>query len=205
MKDLIIGIDQSYTNFGIAIIYSKENIDAKSIDLSKFQNKIEKRLAVREALENMLFTFANKYFANKYNVKIIFERIRTFSVQAGGSQGFGLKPHYMIDTGKMIGTIIDIAYRYNVKCYSVDTRSWKSQVVGTTKSYLGDNKYYTVQYVQNELKIDCRRSSSSGEVLKYIRGKNAGKIKYDDDKADAICIGLYGLLDGNKQKLNLEE
>ena len=47
-----------------------------------------------------------------------------------------------------------------------------------------DTKSETLEYVKNKLNIDC--------------GDN-------DDKADSICISLYGLLPQSKQNLKLEE
>lgn len=196
-----IGLDQSYSNFGIAIaIDNKIKLKTSYNFPSKF-TKTEKRLFIKRKLISI---FKKLYIDYKINdIIIIFERIRTFSEQKDKKQGFGIKPVYMVETGKMLGTIIDTAYENGINCYSVDTRAWKSQIVGSSKSVHGDTKLLTVRFVEKMLGIDCKLYKN--DILqRYIRGKNAGKVKYNDDMADAICIALYGFISESKQKLRLE-
>jgi hypothetical protein len=82
--------------------------------------------------------------------------------------------------------------------YSVDTRSWKSKIVGsskarTTKDGKRDAKGDTIKYVQT-LGFDL-----------FIRTDRNGNDIYDDDAADSACIALYGFIPANQQKLLLEE
>ena len=55
---------------------------------------------------------------------------------------------------------------YPQKVYSVDTRCWKSRVIGQSKG----NKSVSVKYIKNRF-----------------------GLKLNDDAADAACISLFGL------------
>jgi Holliday junction resolvasome RuvABC endonuclease subunit len=76
----------------------------------------------------------------------------------------------MIKTGVSILTcIIDVAYANGIKVYSVDTRAWKSAVIGTSKPKGGDKKLPALEFV-----------------------KSLGFEVYDDDDAaDSACIALF--------------
>jgi len=110
---------------------------------------------------------------------VVCERIRTFSMgknKNGGKPLQFMNIGYIKATGALIATIVDVAYQFGVKVYSVDTRSWKAQVVGTTKG----GKAPTLAYV-----------------------KSLGFDVKNDDAADSACIALYPFC--KKQNLKLEE
>ena len=161
----VIGIDESYKNIGISVIKDNEVIKHKSYSYKGCKNKTEKRKYVKKMI---------KYFTNRYKCDIIIlERVRHFSA------GF-MSKSYIAATSALIACIVDTAYEFNIPVYSVDTRSWKSQIVGTSKHKENESKKQpTIDFVQNVLGIDVK----------------------DDDEADAICIGLYGFIPKEKQKL----
>lgn len=184
-KKIIIGIDQAYTRTGISIVADGELIKVKSISFKGCRNKIEKRKHLRNILDILLSNLSKKAIL----VAIYVERIRTFSQGQGKKGGFGLRPSYLKSTGALIGMIVDKASEYNVQVYSVDTRSWKSKVIGTSKG----GKQPAVDLIQ-----------SKGFDL-FLRENKKGEKIYDDDAADSACIALYGFIDAKQQKLLLEE
>lgn len=156
----IIGIDESYTRTGIAVTENGKLLYVDSIDFKKMKTKTEKRCAIRKALNSLILNYKPKI--------IICEKIRTFS------QGF-ISKSYISATGALIATIVDIAFKHDVPVYSVDTRSWKSKVVGTSKHKTSNKKLETIEFVKNEFNFD---------------------VEGNDDMADAICISLYPLKQG---------
>ena len=150
-----LGIDESYTNFGICVtegddIQSGKIIKVKSFNFKGLKSKTEKREFVRQLIKRSI----EKY---KPNV-IMVERIRTFS------KGFMGINTYIKNTAPLVTSIVDSAYPQKV--YSVDTRCWKSRVIGQSK---GD-KNVSVNFVKNRF-----------------------DMKLNDDAADAVCISLFGL------------
>ena len=125
---------------------------------------------------------------------IIVERIRL------RSQGF-LSINYILSTAGLIVNIVDLAHEYGIKVYSVDTRSWKSNIVGSSK---GKKKKVLIKKGKNKGKYKTILDNKT-DTLKYV--KNVLKIdtKGDDDVADAICISKYGFLSKSKIKLRLEQ
>ena len=204
-KKLSIGIDQSYQRTGISIAADNKLLVVRSINFPGCKNKIEKRLYIAELLSKILKTNRGK----AEEMLIIVERIRTFSQGPKQEQGFGLRPDYLKATGALIGTIVDTAYQYNVPVYSVDTRSWKSKVLGSSKtdavkykSFEKPEKAAAILFVQKQ-GFDVTIKNKDGSYKIHKKGKNAGKVYYDDDAADSACIALYAFV--NKQKLKLEE
>lgn len=182
-KTIVIGIDESYTKTGISICADGKLTKVTSIKYKGCKTKSSKRNLIRCILHKLL----PNCLREASRVIIICERIRTFT---GGSH---LRPKYLITTGALIATIVDTAYEYNVPVYSVDTRSWKSRIVGTSKHADPDNpKAETIAFV-----------TSLGFDLSWINTK--GTIKYDDDAADSACMALYGFLPKNKRTLRKEE
>lgn len=151
---ICLGIDESYTNFGISVIEGTSIANGKikkvkSYNYKGLKSKTEKRKFISKLM---------KHAIEKYNPDIIMvERIRLFS------KGF-LSKNYLITTGALIATIVDAAFPQKV--YSVDTRCWKSRVIGNSKG-------------------------SKQVSVKYVYGRYGKKL--NDDAADAVCIGLFGL------------
>lgn len=150
-----LGIDESYTNLGISItegnnITNGKIIKVKSFNFKGLKTKTEKRKFVYRLIQESI----EKY---KPNI-ILVERIRTYS------KGFMGINTYIKNTAPLVAVIVDASFPQKV--YSVDTRCWKSRVIGNSK---GD-KSVSVKYIQNRF----------------------GR-KLNDDAADAVCISLFGL------------
>lgn len=199
---IVIGVDQSYTRTGLSIIADGKPMHVTSLDFKGLQSKSEKRLHLRQVLVRLI----PKMLKKASEVLIICERVRTFSASFGskkkGGNDQGLNPKFLMMTGALVCTIVDTAAELGVKTYSVDTRAWKSKIIGSSKAKVGkdgkrDSKSETVEFVQ-KLGIDLfLREKKSG--------KNKGEKIFDDDAADSCCIGLYGFISPKLQNLNLEE
>lgn len=183
-------MDQSYTNTGISIAVDGELVLVTSTNYYKGvgKSKTDKRNHIRKLTRKIL----KKNIHKAKKTIILVERIRTFSAGKGGSQGFGLKPGYIKMTGALLSCIIDEAKPFKVKVYSVDTRSWKAQVVGTAKNRTKDRKLETYEFVKD-----------LGYDTSFVN--SIGNTKYDDDASDSACIALYGFIPRGNQKLLLEE
>lgn len=193
-KKIVIGIDQSYNNCGISIAADGRLVKVTSLPLSSYQNNSEKR----KALKNKLIHVIEKVNCRASQMVIICERIRTFS-------GGFLSTDYIKSTGALIACIVDVAYEYDIPVYSVDTRSWKSAIVGTSKpDASGDKKAPTIRYVKN--------LGFEDSILIPVKRKRKGSFErdgvhyiYNDDAADSACIALYGFLAPSKQSLKEEK
>lgn len=189
-KKLIIGIDESYKRTGISIVGNDKIILINSIDFSKYKNNSEKRKRLRKSLNNLFEKAKNL----SDNIIVIIERIRLMS------DGF-LNIDYIKSIGALNSVIIDCCYDFDFPVYSVDTRSWKSKIVGTTKPknnnlFVDPKKYPTIKFLIED---------GYGEKIKYYLPDNTRKKKflidkqgrkylYNDDAADSACIALYGTL-----------
>lgn len=200
--DYVIGIDQSYTRTGITILKDKEVVEMFSLNYEYCKNNSEKRTALENTLHEMVLEH------NIVNPLVITERIRL------RSQGF-LSEAYIKATGALIATIIDFFEYFNeIPVYSVDTRSWKSQIVGNSKplenSYgINKEKYRTILYLRSKglLKHIVEPYTGRGKqgvVNIKINGKKT-PCKINDDLADSYCIAMYGFLPEHKQKLKEEK
>lgn len=175
----VIGIDESYTVTGVALLLDGDIIKHKALKFKGCKCKTQKRNALRYSLSSLLKNLVEVKMVAPSDIVIICERIRTFS-------GGGLRPKYLISTGALVATIVDTAFDYQVPVYSVDTRAWKSKIVGNSKART----------------IDGKRDSKS-ETMEYV--KNTYNLDVDNDTADAICIALYGFLPASKQNLKKED
>lgn len=194
MSKICIGIDQSYKNTGWSICKDNTIIDYGNINLEHENSNTDKRNTINSMVEYLITKSLSEVKNKPHRVIIIVERIRL------RSQGF-LSMNYILSTSALIMNIVDIAYKYGIKVYSVDTRSWKSNIVGSSK---GKKKKVLITKGKNKGKYKIVTDNKT-DTLKYV--KNVLKIdtKGDDDVADAICISKYGFLDKNKRKLRLEQ
>lgn len=198
---IVIGIDQSYTRTGITVLKDKQILMMKSLNFQDCKNNTEKR----EVLKNYLGTLIVNEIYDE-DITIITERIRL------RSQGF-LSEAYIKSTGALIATIIDVAEIYGIPVYSVDTRSWKSQIVGSSKPLdnpygINPEKYRTILYLRDRgllkyIAEEYKGKGKKGVINVKIEGKKVPCI-INDDLADSYCIALYGYLPKSKQKLKEE-
>lgn len=200
--DYVIGIDQSYTRTGITILKNKEVVEMFSLDYEYCKNNSEKRTALENTLHEMVLEH------NIANPLVITERIRL------RSQGF-LSEAYIKATGALIATIIDFFEYFNeIPVYSVDTRSWKSQIVGNSKPLdnkygINPEKYRTILHLKQKGLLRFIIEPYKGRATKGIVNVNIDGIKtpckINDDLADSYCIAMYGYLPKSKQKLKEEK
>lgn len=192
-KHIVIGIDQSYNNTGISVAADGKLKKVTSISFEGCQNKSDKRFLLRNKLTCLL----DKMLHRGNLITIICERIRTFS-------GGFLSTDYIKSTGALIATIVDVASEYHVRVYSVDTRSWKSAIVGTSKGDETGNKGPTIEYVrklgfEESILVPLKRAKKGSFV------RDGAHYTWNDDAADSACIALYGFIPKSQRKLKLEE
>ena len=189
----IIGIDQSYTRTGISIATKGKPRNAFSIDFKGVKTKTQKRLLLQSTLRKVIETCLKKYDSSE--VTIIAERIRTFT-ESDSLRVDVIKAH-----SALMAYIVDTAAEYGIKVYSVDTRAWKSRVLGTSKPI-----FEPLEGVENPQKFGSVRKAIKlgfGEQMK-VKSCKTRSFRYDDDMADAICISLYGF-SGYPYTLSLEQ
>lgn len=194
---LCIGIDQSYKNCGVSISADEKLLKITHIKLEQCKTNTERRRLLKAYLDNMLKAIISK----ADSIICIIERIRLHS------QGF-LNIDYIKSMGALNAVIIDIMDEYNIPVYSVDTRCWKSQVIGTSKpkdNNLGvpKEKYPTVEW--------CIEQGFENSILRTVKGRkkkgtftrNGVRYMYDNDACDSSAISMFYFV-GDKEKLKQE-
>ena len=202
-KKIVIGVDQSYKNTGISISADGKLKKVTSLFLEKCKCNSEKRMLLKKRLTEIVA----RLLPRAEKVVCIIERIRL------RSQGF-LNIDYIKSIGALNSVIVDVMYKYDVPVYSVDTRCWKAQIVGTSKPGNPDNiwkmepeKYPTFEWLKNtypnllmSVFIDMTGSRKKKNVF-----EEDGKLwKINDDACDSAAISLFGFY-GQKDKLQLEK
>lgn len=196
-KKVVIGIDQSYNNTGISIAADGKLVKVKSLHLDKYKFNTERRRALANTLSGLL----RAVYPKAKEVVCIIERIRLHS------QGF-LNIDYIKSIGALNSVIIDTCSEYNIPVFSVDTRCWKSQVIGTSKPMpnkygVPEEKWPTVRWLIKQgweasilLEVNGRKTKGT-----FIR--DGQKYMYNNDAADSAGIAMFGFL-GNQKKLQPE-
>lgn len=195
-----IGIDQSYRRTGVSVSVDGALKLAKSIDLSRLKSKAEKRLAVSRRLGSLISHVLAHYSPS--DVVCILERVRTFS------QKF-LSVPYIKSMGALNATIADLMWQNGIKCYSVDTRAWKSGVVGYSSP--ASTKHPEALRFSRRFNMDLRKAPTALHVLKHhpaifkreavcpvtsrrqrgtFTSKSGVRCEIDDDLCDSACISL---------------
>lgn len=195
---ICIGIDQSYKCTGVSISIDGELKKIAGIDLSKFENNSEKRKMLSSYLSNML----GKIFYKSNNIICVIERIRL------RSDGF-ININYIKSIGALNSVIVDIMHTFNIPVYSVDTRAWKAQIIGTTKTQenkfgVDPKKYPTVKWIIEKGFKKSVLEKVEGRKEKGTFTKNGIKYRYNDDKADSAAISLFYFY-GKKENLKEEK
>lgn len=186
MKQVVIGIDQSYKRTGISIAADGKLLHVCSIDLTESDDKTWKRLEVKRRVERAV-SLAERKSASK--PVVIIERIRMFSQQ------FVSMP-YIKQMGALNCTIVDAAWKHAVETYSIDTRAWKAGVLGTSKPAVNDfgvppEKWPCVDWVirkgfENAVKLPVYGRRQKG-TFTDAEGK---KWEYDNDACDSAGIAM---------------
>lgn len=196
-KQLSIGIDQSYKNCGVSISADGQLLKVTHVKLEQCRTNTDRRRLLKAYLDNMLKAITSK----ADSIICIIERIRLHS------QGF-LNIDYIKSMGALNAVIIDVMDEYDIPVYSVDTRCWKSQIVGTSKpkdNNLGvpKEKYPTVEW--------CIKQGFENSVLRTVKGRkvkgtfvrNGIRYMYDSDACDSSAISMFYFV-GDKEKLKQE-
>lgn len=198
---VVIGIDQSYKNTGITIAVNGEVFRVYNVKLETFPNNSERRRELKERLIPVVKELLRSY--EPINIICIIERIRL------QSKGF-LSIDYIKSMGALNALIVDIMYRYHINTFSVDTRAWKSAVVGTSKPQenkygITPEKYPTILWNVKNGRKKFIVDYCVGKKTKGVIEKNGQRYMYDDDRSDSIGIALYGFLPKKLQKLEQEK
>lgn len=206
-KAICIGIDQSYKNTGISI--SAETYEGKikllkvsSIFLEKYNSNSVKRSILQCKLKKILVSITCK----AEEITCVIERIRLHS------QGF-LNIDYIKSIGALNALIVDTMFLYDIPVYSVDTRCWKAQIVGTSKpgnpnnSYaMEPEKYPTFEWLKMNyphLLMSVFIDMTGTRKKKNVFEENGKLWKVNDDACDSAAISLFGF-SGQKSKLQIE-
>lgn len=199
-KRVVIGIDQSYQNTGISIVADGKLRDIKSIRLDKYKNNSARRGALQVKLGCLMSAVASK----SESIVCVVERARLH----GGPTSF-INIDAIKAMGALTATIVDVMDKHGVEVYSVDTRAWKSQVVGTSKPQANkygvpDEKWPTVKWCikqgfEDKILIDV--SASKKQKGTFVR--DGKKYQYNNDAADSAGIAMYYVV-GDHDKLQLE-
>lgn len=197
-KKVVIGIDQSYNNTGISIAADGALMKVKSIRLDKLKTNSDKRRALADTLDGLL----KAVYPKAREIICIIERIRLHS------QGF-LNIDYIKSIGALNSVIVDKCHEHCVPVYSVDTRCWKSQVIGTSKPKPNDygvpeEKWPTIEWLleqgwENNILVEVEGKKTKGTFTS--KGK---KYMYNNDAADSAAIAMFGFV-GDKDKLQEEK
>lgn len=207
-KKIVIGIDQSYKNTGISI--SAETYEGKvkllkvsSVFLEKYNSNSEKRSILQCRLKRIM----GKIYSKAEEIICVIERIRL------RSQGF-INIDYIKSVGALNSVIVDTMSLYDIPVYSVDTRCWKSQIVGTSKPGNPDNsyamepeKYHTFEWLKMNypnLLMSVFIDMTGSRKKKNVFEENGKLWKINDDACDSAAISLFGFY-GQKDKLQLEK
>lgn len=196
-KRVVIGIDQSYQNTGISVAADGKLKHVKAIDLSKLKSKREKRIAVKKELEKVI----SKVKPKAGEVVCVVERIRLHTHT-------GMSVDYIKAIGALIATISDVCANHSIETYSVDTRCWKSQIVGTSKPQANSfgvppEKWPTIQWCIAQGFEDAITHEITGRKVKGTFVRDGKRYMYDNDAADSAAIAMFGFY-GDPDKLHKE-
>lgn len=197
-KELVIGIDQSYKNTGISIAADGKILKITSLHLEHLKTNKDKRRYISQKLQSIV----PKMLPKADNVVCLLERIRL------RSDGF-ISVDYIKAMAALNAIISDICGDYGVTVYSVDTRSWKAQVIGTSKPAANKRgvppeKWPTIKWVikqgfEESILVEVKNPRKQKGTFM----KNGVKYQYNDDAADSAGIAMYWFL-GEKDKLKEE-
>ena len=181
-KRYCIGLDQSYTDTGIAVVQDGKVLFVGHENFEGCKLRYDKRKRLIKRLEKLI-----DKCKSKGDVLVTIEAVRLFS---------GSNPHisvnYIFGTCALVGAIVDCCITKDVPITWVETRSWKKGVLGSSKpsqkpleGVKDKNKIASILYCIN---LGLKEKIS----YKVQQGKNKGQIRYNDNIADAICIAMCG-------------
>ena len=197
---IVIGIDQSYQNTGITVAINGIVKMSRDIELHSLKDNSTRRLVLRREL-NEIINKLNYEIAPYCNasITVLIERIRL------QSQGF-VNIDYIKSIGALNALIVDVAHSYKLQCFSVDTRAWKSTIIGTSKTQsnpygIDPHKWPTILWcIKHGYKKYIKYPIENNKKKKGVIEKNGERYSYNDNIADSIGICLYGFTNNPKLK-----
>lgn len=198
-----IGVDQSYKRTGISLSIDGRLMMVTSVDLSHYPEKRDCRVIVSSSVQKVV----SKCFSKGVdNVLVLLERIRLFS------KDFISQP-YIMSMGAMNAAVADkVALSFpnelsegRLEIMSVETRAWKSAVVGTIKKQENNfgvppEKWPTVNYIltkypefRDSIMHQSKRQKKSQKNFSFLSddAQSVVYMEYDDDACDSACISLF--------------
>lgn len=198
-----IGVDQSYKRTGISLSIDGRLMMVTSVDLSHYPEKRDCRVIVSNSVQKVV----SKCFSKGIdNVLVLLERIRLFS------KDFISQP-YIMSMGAMNAAVADkVALSFpnelsegRLEIMSVETRAWKSAVVGTIKKQENNfgvppEKWPTVNYIltkypefRDSIMHQSKRQKKSKKNFSFLSddAQSVVYMEYDDDACDSACISLF--------------
>lgn len=195
MKTVVVGVDQSYQRSGVSVAVDGKLMMVTSISYAGMESKTEKRNLTRQRIEELCRHIAEKFDESTTQLVLVLERTRQFS------DGF-LSVPYIKSMGALNASIIDIASSFGFSCWSVDTRAWKSAVVGTSKPLdnkfgINPKKWPTILWLINrhpEFKQDVMVEASKRARKGVLTTKSGKRFLVNDDACDSAAIALSWFL-----------
>lgn len=204
----MIGIDQSYADSGIAVVFNGKLRVVRECKPSTTTSNTERRALLRQTLIRVFSTMQQKAAEmEECEVVCIIERIRLQSAKPGEQHFLNLD--YIKGIGALNALIVDLAYEYQIPVYSVDTRSWKVQVTGSSKPQSNpfgfpEEKWPTIMWCIEQGYENWIVEDVSPRKKKAVVERGDYRYTYNDNKADAIGIAMYGFINPANQKLERE-
>ena len=184
---VVIGIDQSYQDTGITVTINGKVKAVTDCYTANCKTNTEKRYMLGNKLKQVIeFVIHKGYNPINPNIEIIcvIERIRL------RSQGF-LNINYIKGIGALNALIVDKMLQYHIETYSVDTRAWKSTIIGTSKGMennlgIDPKKYPTILWCKKQGYEKHILEPATDKKQKGVIEKNGKRFIYNDNKADSI-------------------
>lgn len=186
---VVIGVDQSYQRTGVSIAKDGELLYVSSINYEGLKTKSEKRDMTRIDVQKLCRYCCNEFDYAEFN--LVLERTRQFS------DGFISIP-YIKAMGALNASVIDVAKNYGFECWSIDTRAWKSGVVGSSKPLdnpygVNPKKWRTILWFINEhsnMKKQIMVPASKRVKKGVLTTKSGKRFLVNDDACDSAGIAL---------------
>lgn len=196
MKKIVIGIDQSYKDSGISISVDGEIKKITHCYTMNLKNNTSKRQMLNIKLNTVFKKMSEKAYENNCELICIIERIRL------QSQGF-INIDYIKSIGALNAMIVDLANLYAIPVYSVDTRAWKSAIIGTSKEQknkygIDPKKWPTILWLISKGFEEDIKEEVSGRKTKGVIERNGERFTYNDNAADSAAISLFPFYGDNK-------
>ena len=172
---MILGLDMATKKTGYGLLDEEANLYDYGVIRTTSEEPRDRIREVYDAIEAII---------NKYNIEhMVFEDVPVTN-------------HNNLKTGKDLcilqGAILSLCFKYNIAYTFYAPSSWRS-IIGT---YDG---------TRQGMKRDIQKQKAVDKIneiynLGFVYSKTETKAKHtDDDKAEAICLGLAYIKDNNRK------